>query len=148
MYWIAQTVITVGYGDIPITNKTEQFIAILAMFAGVIFFSVTIGSLTTIIKQMDMRGTVLDNKLNVLIKIRRNYKISSLIFNQIYKAVVFSVYKSEDTYEEFLKVLPLAIRIDLGDVIYSPVLRCFDEFKYEEGSLIAELGPLLKKHTF
>jgi Ion channel len=53
LYWITQTVITVGYGDITAGTVYEQIMAIISMIVGVIFFSLTVSSLSAIIKEKD-----------------------------------------------------------------------------------------------
>lgn len=77
IYWIVQTVITVGYGDMTPSNTLEQAISILAMFMGVIFFSLTIGTLTSLIAEIDTKNIIFEKKLNVLITIKKKYTISS-----------------------------------------------------------------------
>ena len=67
LYWITQTVITVGYGDIGAETTQEQLLAIFAMFIGVIFFSLIIGSLTSLITDSDIKKKKFDQKLNQLI---------------------------------------------------------------------------------
>ena len=89
LYWIVQTVVTVGYGDIIISNTLERFIAILAMFAGVLFFSVIIGSLTTLISDMDKRGSEFEHKISTLIMVKSKHKISDDTYNKIIRAIKY-----------------------------------------------------------
>ena len=43
-YWITQTVVTVGYGDIAARNTTERLFSITLMFFGAFLYSFTIGT--------------------------------------------------------------------------------------------------------
>lgn len=52
-YFVMQTLATVGYGDIVVSNSTERFLASIMEFIGVIFFSFASGSLTNIISNFD-----------------------------------------------------------------------------------------------
>ena len=106
LYWIAQTMITVGYGDIPISNLYEQLMAIFSMFAGVIFFSVTVGSLTTIIGEMDKQGLEFEAKLDTLHLIKKNYKLKDEIFNKVHNVIKLMIYRREENHKQFLERLP------------------------------------------
>lgn len=148
LYWIVQTVITVGYGDIPVTGMTEQIIAIMAMFAGVIFFSITIGSLTTVISEMDKRGIQFDKKLSVLVEIRKQYGISIALYNTIHRTIKMRVYRSEESYDSFLTSLPEGLKVELAYKIYKGLVKNILIFQEIQKEFIAEIGPLLKKFTF
>jgi len=47
------TLTTVGYGDIVPQNDLERGIAVLYMFIGVIFYSITIGSISGYLQEID-----------------------------------------------------------------------------------------------
>ena len=49
MYWTVTTITTVGYGDISATNTAERISASVIMIIGVIAFSFSTGSLSSII---------------------------------------------------------------------------------------------------
>ena len=102
IYWISQTVITVGYGDIPNNTATEHILSIIAMFAGVIFFSLTIGSLTSIISDMDTKNAEYERKLNILLKIKKDYDVSEEFMLNLQKCVKYEVYRGEQNFTEFL----------------------------------------------
>jgi len=148
LYWIAQTVITVGYGDIPICNSYEMVVAIFAMFAGVIFFSVTIGSLTTVIGEMDKRGLMYERKLNTLAEIKSHKKISLKTYVKLSEIVKFGVYRAEEDYRDFLEKLPNNEKVELSYRIYRNLIRGIYFFDNAQKQFIAELGPNLKKISY
>ena len=49
LYWTITTITTVGYGDISATNTSERIVACIIMVIGVIAFSFSTGSLSSII---------------------------------------------------------------------------------------------------
>jgi len=49
LYWTITTITTVGYGDISATNTPERIVACIIMVIGVIAFSFSTGSLSSII---------------------------------------------------------------------------------------------------
>lgn len=148
LYWIVQTVITVGYGDVTITNATERIIAIVAMFAGVIFFSLIIGSLTALIGDMDKRGAIYENKLDVLLELKNTYNVSNTTFEKVHWALKYKIYRSEETYVEFLDGLPENLKVQVGFKIYKPLVEGINFFSTLEDEMIARLGPLLKTIPF
>lgn len=56
MYWVFQTLTTVGYGDMPPSTMTERIIALCWMIFGVGFYSFIIGNLQSIIDLIDMKA--------------------------------------------------------------------------------------------
>ena len=55
LYWTITTITTVGYGDISATNTSERILACIIMVIGVIAFSFSTGSLSSIIQNVDSR---------------------------------------------------------------------------------------------
>ena len=53
LYWVFTTLTTVGFGDILPGTISEKIFAICWMTFGVAFYSYTIGSLSTIMANMD-----------------------------------------------------------------------------------------------
>lgn len=48
-YWVFSTMATTGYGDVAANNSTEQLLNCIIMVFGVAFFSVTIGSVSSLL---------------------------------------------------------------------------------------------------
>jgi hypothetical protein len=59
MYWVFQTLTTVGFGDIGAGTYTEKVIALIFMIFGAGFYSFTIGNLSSIISAMDIKASKL-----------------------------------------------------------------------------------------
>jgi hypothetical protein len=53
LYFIIQTVTTVGYGDVNPTNSLERLFVIAIMIIGVVSFSFIAGSLTSLVQDFD-----------------------------------------------------------------------------------------------
>jgi hypothetical protein len=56
MYWVLQTLTTVGYGDIYAGTDAERVAALVWMVIGVGFYSFTIGNLSSIINTIDVKA--------------------------------------------------------------------------------------------
>ena len=57
--WALQTLTTVGYGEIGAVTGAEQITALIWMIVGVGFYSFTIGNLSSIISDMDIKTAIL-----------------------------------------------------------------------------------------
>jgi len=148
IYWVAQTLTTVGYGDITPNNYIEQLISICTMLAGVVSFSLTIGTLTSLIADIDAKNSSYEKKLGVLLNIQRNTPLSKKLFDQVNLMLKFGVYKRDETFEEFLSYLPNSIMIELSNVIYGQMVQGLNFFEFlfieEKEEFIALLGPCLR----
>lgn len=69
-YWVAQTIVTVGYGDIKTANPLERVVACLLMLVGVFFYSFTIGNLTSLVANYDNTKKEYLKKVNTLMQIK------------------------------------------------------------------------------
>jgi hypothetical protein len=74
-YWTISTITTVGYGDISGGNNVERSFCSFVMLVGVFAFSFANGSLASIMSNYDQTNAVYQDKINVLDKILKDYKI-------------------------------------------------------------------------
>lgn len=148
LYWITQTVITVGYGDVPAFTVGERIIAIFAMFAGVIFFSLTVGTLTSLLSDIDKKNQDYESKVNVLMQIKEKYKVKDEVINRVRNTLKFGIFKGQEDFEELLETLPHELAIKLGMVIYEPLVENIYFFDDKPEELIRAVGPHLKSVVF
>lgn len=66
MYWAFQTLTTVGYGDFGAYNGWEIFLTLWWMFLGVSFYTVVVGSLTSMVTASDAEEEDLQLKIKAL----------------------------------------------------------------------------------
>ena len=59
------------------------------MFFGAFLYSFIIGSLSSVILNLDYKHKDLERKLNTLIEIRQKYALDSIMFNKIKKALKY-----------------------------------------------------------
>lgn len=143
-YWITQTVVTVGYGDIAAVNTIERIMACLYMFVGVFFYSFTIGSLSSLLSSLDSKNATFDQKLNTLIQIRNQYNIDNLLYNRLKRALKYGTTQKDDEKMTFLNELPLNLRIELSVIMHKNVVQGIEFFKNKPPTFIALIGPYLK----
>lgn len=83
IYWTVTTITTVGYGDISATNTHERIVACVIMILGVIAFSFSTGSLSSIISNVDSRQASYRQRLDVLKELRIQYGINDSLYMEL-----------------------------------------------------------------
>ncbi|CAD8051397.1 unnamed protein product [Paramecium primaurelia] len=143
MYWVFQTMATTGYGDISATNSTEQMITIFIMIIGVIYFSVTIGSVSSLLTQLDSQNVKYKEKIDTLNEIVKHHKIDNTLYAKICKVLKQGYKNNQNEIVEFLNLLPQNLRTDLSQAMYKNVFLGIDLFKHKPLRFTAYIGPLL-----
>ena len=83
IYWVITTITTVGYGDISATNTLERIVACIIMVIGVIAFSFSTGSLSSIISSANSSQAAYRAKLEVLKQLRLQYGINDTLYMEL-----------------------------------------------------------------
>ena len=63
IYWAFTTVSSVGYGDISASNNLEMFVGMIIMLAGTTFYAHAIGSLTSLLTELNIDNEQLNQKI-------------------------------------------------------------------------------------
>ena len=105
-YWTITTITTVGYGDITAQNFPERVFCSIMMVLGVISFSLTTGSLTSIIYSSDNKKMIYVEKMEKLNLIQRRYNLPPDIYNQMKQSIGYQIEKSNNDIDDFLDQLP------------------------------------------
>lgn len=66
-----------------------RIVAVFLMFLGAFFYSFIIGSLSSVILNLDSKHRDLEKKINTLIEIRQKYALDNVMFNKIKRALKF-----------------------------------------------------------
>lgn len=144
IYYIVQTVVTVGYGDINSGNSIERSFSCCLMFIGVFFYSFTIGSLSSLISNLDSNSARLDSQLNSLSQLRTQYNIDDDLYNRLKIGVKFGLTRYNFDKVEFLNKLPLNLRVELSVIMHRKLVEGIDFFENRPARFLAFIGPYLK----
>jgi hypothetical protein len=145
-YWTIQTVVTVGYGDIPAVTTAERIVAVSWMFVGVFVYSFLIGSISSIFFALDITKQEQKKRMEILARIHAKYSVPSKLLRQIKSSLKTAGTNiiNEDI-QSFLKELPKKYQVLLGYEMYKGVLSKIDFFQNKSKELIAFIGPRLTK---
>lgn len=149
LYWIVQTVVTVGYGDVGAGSQFERLMAIVAMFAGVIFFSLMVGSLTSLLSDLDKKNAAYEDKMKILDNIVQKFDVKDAkLLSKINMIIKGLVYSKDDNYQELMSVLPRKVAISLGDIIFKPTVAGIKFFQDIDPEILLAVAPELHMCRF
>lgn len=89
MYWSVTTLTTIGYGDITPGTNSERIFTMIWMLTGVVFYSFTIGSLTSTISNIDTKKRIMQTKLNAANEWFREASIDRALANQVCASIKY-----------------------------------------------------------
>ena len=130
-YWAFQTVTTVGYGDFRCNTSVEYFFAILWMMIGVNFYSFTIGNVSSIIANLDIKAALLNSKLNTLKEYSVKYNLPEDIE---LKVRIYIQNHQNDTgtekdWQSLFEDLPLTLRNEIVQLTHGLIIDGIHFFK-------------------
>jgi hypothetical protein len=84
------------------------------MLIGVVTFSISTGSLSSIISNYDSSEAKLKEKISILNSIQTEYEIELELYNKCVKTVHYDHSKKQKNFIEFLDELPHKIKIEMA----------------------------------
>ena len=147
MYWSYQTLLTIGYGDIPPYTTIELVVAICWMIFGAGVFSMSVGNLSSVLTSMDTGSNNLAFKLATLFEFCHDAKLSSNLRRKLKNAVEYAHKKNVFTWVDKQKIfdeLPPHLKCEVAAKMYDGVLAKIHFFNEIDGTFIALVVPLLQ----
>ena len=147
-YWTLMTVTTVGYGDVSAGTTSERIYNLFIMSFGVLMYSFTIGSLSSILATMDQKNEEMNQKLQILAGIKKEYNLDKDLYDKVRKVIKFDLSRNQKDKMEFLQELPNKLRIELSQIMHDKVVQSLNFFKEQPNDFFAYVAPLLKPVKF
>ena len=147
-YWTLTTLTTVGYGDITALNTLEKIFTLFIMGFGIIIYSYGIGSLSSILYDYDLKSEEMNQKLNILLKIKKNYKINQSLYEKIKKVLKLDISRNNNEKMNFILELPRKIKIELLQLMQDTNIKQLYFFKNQSDEFFAYVSPMLKPLKF
>lgn len=148
MYWAVTTITTVGYGDISGTNNFERVFCSVMMIIGVILFSFASGALASILQNYDNSNALFQEKLVVLNKIYKEFKLPLELFIKIKKTMGYESKKDMHDLHNFLNELPYKLKTELSLYVYEQRYMQIKFFKSKNNQFILWMCPQLKPQVY
>lgn len=137
LYFVFTTITTVGFGDISGGTSEERIFCIVLMILGVLAFSFTTSSLSTLITNMDSRSAKLKSRLAQLNALNTKHNLSLRLYHKIEKVLKFDHSKSETFEISFLNEVPQRLKVELSFCMYRKYIEKLPFFQEKNGHFIA-----------
>lgn len=137
------TITTVGFGDISGGTNEERIFCIFLMILGVLAFTFTTSSLSTLITNMDSRNAKLKTRISQLNALNSKYNLSLRLYHKIEKVLKFDHSKSETFEISFLNDVPQRLKVELSFCMYRKYIEKLPFFQEKNGHFIAFVCPTL-----
>ena len=147
-YWTLTTVTTVGYGDITAGTTIERIYNLFIMSFGVLLYSFAIGSLSSIVSTLDQKSEEMNQKLQILSSIKKEFNLEQNIYDKVRKVIKYDLSRNQKDKMVFLQELPNKLRIELSQIIHDKVIQNFYFFRDQPSDFFSYVAPLLKPVKF
>ncbi|CAI2370128.1 unnamed protein product [Moneuplotes crassus] len=144
VYWALQTLTTVGFGDITAKTEVELYVTIFWMIFGVIFYSITVSNLASIISSLDVAESRTQaylsnlNEFSIDLPDGTHTKIRQFI-------EVNSKNSDNSEYQDLLlNDLPSSLRSEVIAHTHGEVIRKILFFRDKDISFMWKIVPMLK----
>jgi CRP-like cAMP-binding protein len=146
VYWALQTLTTVGFGDITAKTKYELIITIFWMIFGVIFYSITVSNLTSIISSLDVSESRTQAYLNNLHEFAMRVELPEETKSKVRTFIEVNSKSSDNSeYQEtLLKDLPSSLRSEVIAHTHGEIIRKIIFFRDKDIRFLWKVLPMLK----
>lgn len=117
VYWTVTTLCTIGYGDVTPASDVERAVVVFVELAGVFFYSYTIGTITSLMADMDKKKAKLDAKLIILQDIAKKYNLSRVFYEKLKTALEYNQSTLNKERNEIITNLPKKLAMQLNIVM-------------------------------
>ena len=129
VYYLIETVTTVGYGDLFCITIPEKIFGIVMEFGGIIAYSWLVSSISNYVKSKSDQEEEYRNKYLVLQGIKKKYpNLSDDLFERINRYIKHKQ-NNEDQEKNLIEELPISLKNILVYDMYEPIIRNFIFFK-------------------
>lgn len=117
VYWTVTTLCTIGYGDVTPACDLERGVVIFIELAGVFFYSYTIGTITSLMADMDKKKSKLDAKIVVLQEISKKFNLPRRFYEKLKFALEYNETMLNKERNEMIMNLPKKLALQLNLVM-------------------------------
>jgi len=146
LYWAMTTLATVGYGDISPISSIEKLVAMVWMLFGVCFFSFAVSYLTNLINSLNIKDSVLNEKLAAIDEFAEEAKLAKDLRFRLRHAIRFSTLHtgfSGQVKRTLFNELPRPLRFEIAMSMHHGAVKEIPFFSERDQAFVASVAPLL-----
>lgn len=145
LYWAITTLTTVGYGDITPTTEIEITFTLMVMFLGVSMYAYIIGSVSSLISNLDAAQARYREKLDQIQTYMRENKISPTLQQKIRDYYQYRWIENRDIRDyHILEELPYPLKMKLALQLHKEVIEKVPIFQGATDHFVEEIVMALK----
>lgn len=110
VFFVTQTMTTVGYGDVNPTNMPERIFVICLMIVGVVFFSFASASFASILQNYEQLNSELNQRLLNITYLKQKYEFSDELFDEIKGSAVSEINDNRDAFTDLYRTCDFKLR--------------------------------------
>ena len=150
IYYVIETVTTVGYGDLIGQNLNEIIFQVMMLIVGTCIYSWLISSISNYIQKINEKNTQYDKKLEILEEIKlNNPHLNNKLYDKILRLIHYRKYHEDETEKNIvLDSLPNSLKNSLIIEMYKKFINDFIFFKGIDNKefivqIISKLNPII-----
>lgn len=146
IYWAMTTVTTCGFGDISAKNDIEYVISLIWVLFGVFFYSFTIGTLSTILVNMNTKTNLMSKKLNIINHYSKENKLDKDLCNEIKRKLIYNSNGNLFSWiekQEIFENLPANLKCSIAISMREGYLKDVHFFQRKDDGFISMIVPNL-----
>ncbi|MEE4247704.1 MAG: ion channel, partial [Kangiellaceae bacterium] len=149
-YWAITTLTTVGFGDITAGTGLEMIFAMIWMTFGMVFFSLTIGGLSSMLSSFNTKESVLNTKLIFVEQFCKEARLSRDLRRRLKLAIKYNAEKigySWSDKQQLFNEFPTYLRYELAMAMHLGAVQKLAFFSNKDPVFITTIVPFMQ-HMF
>jgi len=151
LYWSITVLATIGYGDIAATTNVEMVLACAWMLIGAMFFSFFLSTMSSVITSLDLKGTLIRQKLSLLTIYCKDLQLSKGFLTAMAKQLHISM--RHNTLDQTQKMdlamrLSKRLRVEMGSCIYNYAARRVRFFALQDPIFLGNIVSMLEYRLY
>jgi CRP-like cAMP-binding protein len=151
LYFAVTVLTTVGFGDIYAMTVAEIVLVVFWMMLGMTFYSILVGTLSSVISSLDVKASLVNAKMNEIDKFALDFKVPYKIVKEMKSFI-----RSEKEYEtisekeriSFIEELPMDLKYKIAFEMFEGVASKVKLFQSQDRVFVSDIVPRLELVRF
>jgi Cyclic nucleotide-binding domain/Ion channel len=147
IYFTLSVLTTVGFGDIHAFSTPEMILVIFWMLLGACFYSVLVGSISSVLSHFDIKVSIVNSIINEIDKFEKDFKVPSNIIKQMKRYIRRKKDFEDITDKErimFIQEIPIELSYQIALEMYGGAFNNIILFQNQDKVFISDIVPRLK----